>query len=330
MAQKKVVVIATGGTIASRHVSDDGSSIADMSGEALLETLHGRPNGVEVIVDQFCNVGSYTLELPTIFDLAKRIESYVGRDDIDGVVVTHGTDTLEETAFLADLVVDTRKPMVFTGAQRSADIPDTDGPRNLADAIRLAASERAVGLGAIIVFEQDFHAARDVTKTHASRVDTFASGEHGKLGEVDEGDVIVFRAPTLRKTYRPQKLETRVDLIKLAVGVDDKFVRFSAQSGAKAIVLECFGRGNATLPVAKAVADIVAAGTPVIVTSRCTQGRVKPVYGNGGGADLMHAGAIFAGDLTGPKARILACVLLGAGLAAADMAAEFRVLAGDA
>lgn len=329
MPHKKVVVIATGGTIASRHVSQDGSSIADLSGEDLLDTLHNRPEGVEVIVDQFCNVGSYTLELPMIFDLAKRIETYVARDDIDGVVVTHGTDTIEETAFLADIVVDTQKPMVFTGAQRSADIADTDGPRNLSDAIRLAASDKAVGLGAVIVFEQDFHAARDVTKTHASRVDTFASAEHGKLGEVDEGQVVVFRRPTLRKHFQTTAIETRVDLIKLVVGADDRFIRFSAQSGAKAIVLECFGRGNATLPVAKAVAEIVAAGTPVIVTSRCTQGRVKPVYGNGGGADLKHAGAIFAGDLAGPKARILASVLLGAGCDAKQMADEFSVLSGD-
>lgn len=326
MSIKKIVVVTTGGTIASRNNASGGHKEANVTGEDLLNTLHEQPANVEVVVDEFSSIGSYALTLDMIFALAKRLDAHLADDSVHGVVVTHGTDTMEETAFLADLIVQSEKPMVFTGAQRAADVPDSDGPRNLADAIRLAASGRAIGLGAMIVFEQDFHAARDVTKTHTSRVDTFASGEHGKLGEIDEEIVAVFRKPMLRKKYQVEVIETKIDLIKLVVGADDRFLRFSAQSGAKAIVLECFGRGNATPAVAQAVADIVAAGTPVIITSRSTQGRVRPIYGLGGGRDLERAGAIFAGDLTGPKARILASVLLGGGYFLAD---EFKILAGD-
>lgn len=326
MSIKKIVVVTTGGTIASRNDASGGHKEANVTGEDLLNTLHERPANVEVVVDEFSSIGSYALTLDMIFALAKRLDAHLSDDTVHGVVVTHGTDTMEETAFLADLIVQSEKPMVFTGAQRAADVPDSDGPRNLADAIRLAASERAIGLGAMIVFEQDFHAARDVTKTHTSRVDTFASGEHGKLGEIDEDIVAVFRKPMLRKKYQVDAIETKIDLIKLVVGADDRFLRFSAESGAKAIVLECFGRGNATPAVAKAVADIVAAGTPVIVTSRSTQGRVRPIYGLGGGRDLERAGAIFAGDLTGPKARILASVLLAGDYVLKD---EIAILAGD-
>jgi L-asparaginase len=329
MAKKKIVVVTTGGTIASSHEASGGHTVANVKGEALLSSLHERPEDVQIEIDEFSNIGSFALDLPTLYDLARRIESHLKREDVHGVVVTHGTDTMEETAFLADLVVDSEKPIVFTGAQRSADIPDADGPRNLGDAIRLAASERAGGLGAVIVFEQDFHAARDVTKTHASRVDTFASGEHGKLGEVDGDTIAVFRSPMLRRKYAVSSIEPHVDLIKLVVGSDDRFLRFAAKDGAKAIILECFGRGNATPSVAAAVRDIVNDGIPVIITSRCTQGRVKPVYGNGGGATLERAGAIFAGDLTGPKARILLSVLLGKGLSGKELAKEISHLAGN-
>lgn len=326
MSIKRIVVVTTGGTIASRNDASGDHKEANVTGEDLLSTLHERPANIEVVVDEFSSLGSYALSLNTIFDLAKRIEAHLNNDAVHGVVVTHGTDTMEETSYLADLIVQSEKPIVFTGAQRAADVPDSDGPRNLADAIRLAASDRATGLGAVIIFEQDFHAARDVTKTHTSRVDTFASGEHGKLGEVDEEIVSVFRKPTLRKKFQVDFIETRVDLIKLVIGADDRFIRYSAGSGAKAIVLECFGRGNATPIVARAVAEIIAAGTPVIVTSRSTQGRVRPIYGLGGGRDLERAGAIFAGDLQGPKARILVSVLLAGDYVLKD---EIGILAGN-
>ena len=324
----KVCLITTGGTIASRHDAASGKVLASVTGEELRASLHDPLDGIDLTIDEFCTIPSFGFDLPLAFSLASRIAGHLGGDAYDGVAVTHGTDTMEESAFMADLLVESAKPVVFTGAQRNADARDTDGPRNIGDAVRLAAHPGARGLGAMIQFEQEFHAARDVTKSHASRVDTFASGEHGKLGEIDGGTVSVHRRPVLRRTYAPSRIEPDVELIKLAMGTSDRYVRFAAEHGAKAIVVEAFGRGNATPAVAKAIGDVVDQGVPVVVTSRCGRGRVKPIYGHGGGKDLLEAGAIFAGDLSGPKARILACVLLGLGLDQEQMRREFEFLGG--
>ncbi|MBC8130302.1 MAG: asparaginase, partial [Rhizobiaceae bacterium] len=176
--------------------------------------------------------------------------------------------------------------------------------------------------------EDDFHAARDVTKTHTSRTDTFRSGEHGKLGEVDGTRVLVHRRPVLRRTYEVPHIEPDVELVRLAMGTGDRLLRFAAKDGAKAIVIEGYGRGNTMPVVSTAVAELVAGGTPVIIASRCPEGRVKPVYGNGGGKDLERAGAIFSGDLAGHKARILASVVLGLPDGAARLRREVEALGG--
>lgn len=324
----KIVLVTTGGTVASRHDPKSGHTAASVDGDSLRQSLHDPLAGVDLVVDEFCNVGSFAIDLPLAFGLAKRVERHLADPGTTGVVVTHGTDTMEESAYLADLLVASDKPVVFTGAQRAADASDPDGPRNIADAVRIAASPAVIGLGAMIAFEQEFHAARDVTKTHTSRVDTFASGEHGKLGEIDGGRVSVHRRPVLRKSFVTERIESRVDLVKLVMGSDGRFLRFAADSGAKGVVVEGFGRGNATPAAAKAVAEIIAADIPVIITSRCPRGRVRPIYGNGGARDLERAGAIFAGDLSGPKARVLAAVLLGAGVSSEGMRTEFDLLGG--
>ena len=178
---------------------------------------------------------------------------------------------------MADLLAVSDKPIVFTGAQRAADQPDTDGPRNIANAVCLAASPAAHGLGAVICFEGEFHAARDVSKTHTSRVDTFMSAEHGKLGEVNAGHVVLHRRPVLRRGYVAPGIDPHVELIKLAMGSSDGYIRYAADNGCKGIVLECFGIGNATPAVTTAVADIAARGIPIVITSRCSRGRVRPI-----------------------------------------------------
>jgi L-asparaginase len=326
MAQ--VALITTGGTIASRRDIHTDQVVSSVSGADLKQMLHDDLDGIDIVVDEFCNKSSFAFDLSLAFSLASCINAHLERPECDGVVVTHGTDTMEESAYMADLLLTSAKPVVFTGAQRSADSVDKDGPRNIAEAIRVAASPDAHNIGAIICFEQDFHAARDVRKTHTSRVDTFRSSEHGKLGEIDGEIVRVHRRPLLRKTYTPQAIETEIELIKLVMGSRDQYLRWAADHHAKAIVLEAFGRGNATPSVANAIGDIVSGGIPVIVTSRCSEGRVKPIYGNGGGKELDRAGAIFAGDLSGPKARILASVLLGLQFSNDDLRREFELLGG--
>lgn len=324
----KVVVVSTGGTIASRVDHERGFVTSQVTGAELVRRLGVLAPAVEIETDEFATIGSFLFDLDLVFRLTQRIAVHLADQAVAGVVVTQGTDTMEEASFMADVLIASDKPVVFTGAQRHADEPDSDGPRNLADAIRVAAAPEARGLGAMIVFEQELHAARDATKVHASRVGTFASAEHGKLGDVDGERVIVHRRPALRSNFKAERIEPQVDLVKLVMGSDARFIDHAEATGAKAIVLEAFGRGNATLAVVDAVRRATTRGIPVVVTSRCPQGRVEPIYGNGGGKDLLAAGAIFAGDLSGIKARILLSVLLAQPRSPVELARLIAAVAG--
>lgn len=310
-----VVVVSTGGTIAMRPDPQTGKLVPAVSGEELVEMLDW-PEAPPLELDDLMSVPSFDMHGATALTLAERVGEHVARDDVAGVVVAHGTDTMEETVFLVDRLLSSEKPAVVTGAQRSADERDTDGPRNLRDAVRVAASPAARGRGALVVFAGEIHAAREVRKVHTSALRAFASPGYGPIGHVD-GDEVVFRArPERRAPLRPPlgRIETRVDLLRLYAGSDDRFLRASLASGTRAIVLEGTGRGNANEVVLAAVRDAVQAGVAVVVCSRCAEGRVEPVYGRGGGKDLAEAGALFAGDLSGPKARILLQLALAAGV----------------
>ncbi|GAB0113799.1 asparaginase [Acidisoma sp. C75] len=306
-----VVLVTTGGTIASRHDAAADAFVSSVSAEELAGGLRDLPPGLRLRTEAFCNLNSFRMDLPMAHALARRLAAILAEPGVRGAVVTHGTDTMEETAFLVALMLGAGKPVVFTGAQRNADAADTDGPRNLSDAVRLAGDRAAEGLGAVILFDGTFHAARDARKTHTSRPGTFSSADHGKLGVVDEGAVRLYRRPAQLPRIAAERVEPRIDLIKMAMGMDDRFMRWAMADGSRGFVLEGFGRGNCPPAFVGATAAAVAQGLPVLVTSRCGEGRVKPVYGNGGGVDLAAAGAIFAGDLTGQKARILLALLLG-------------------
>lgn len=323
-----VVLLTTGGTIASRQEAAGTAFVSSIGAEEMGAQARALPPGVTLRAEAFCNINSFRMDLPMAFALGARIAALLAEPAVLGAVVTHGTDTMEESAFLAGLTVASDKPVVFTGAQRNADEPDADGPRNLSDAIRLAASPAARGIGTVILFDGEFHAARDVRKTHTARPGTFHSADHGKLGAVDEGAVRLYRRPAALPHFHVPAVEPRVDLIKMAMGMDDRFMRWALADGARGFVLEGFGRGNCPPAFVETTRAAVAAGVPVLVTSRCGEGRVKPVYGNGGGVDLAAAGAIFAGDLTGQKARILLSVLLGAeDVVPVDSAAKRAALA---
>jgi L-asparaginase len=307
----RIVLLATGGTIASRYDPKLGSTVASQRADELLGMLPQVADFAEIEVHDIATIPSYEMDLQFAFDLARRIREVLGRPDVAGVVVTHGTDTMEETCYLADLLLDSDKPAVFTGAQRAHDDPQSDGPLNLLNALRVAASPSARGLGAMICFNAMIHAARDVTKVHASAVETFQSYEHGVLGEVDGVKVIIHRRPVLRQSFKVDRLEERVDLFRLALGIDLRGLEAAIERGVAGLVIEGFGRGNGPSRLAELVRLATRKKIPVLITSRCPAGRVQPVYGGGGGGrDLADAGGIFAGDLKGPKARLLLMVLL--------------------
>lgn len=326
---KNVTLIATGGTIASTADSAGGPVNAGLAGARLLDTLHEQPEDICVTVEDFQAVGSYALDLETIHRLCGRIDACLADDTVDGVVVTHGTDTMEESAFLADLLVRSDKPVVFTGAQRHAGAPDTDGPRNIADAIRCAACAGLKGQGTVVLFEGDIHAARDVTKAHTSRVDTFRSIGLGKLGEVDAGSVYLYRRVAARQTVVASRLDPNVELMLLGLGSTPGFLDYCASAGTSGIVLAAFGRGNAPRGFADRIARLTANKIPVVIASRCSEGRTLPVYGkDSGGRTLEEAGVIFAGSLSAIKARLLLSALLGANADDQTIRSVFAGMAG--
>jgi L-asparaginase len=319
MTPPHVVVVSTGGTIAMRPDPATGKLVPAVSGDELVEML-AWPEAPPLELDDFVRVPSFDVHGELALALARRVVGHAA--DGSPTVVTHGTDTMEESAYLVDLLLpEGAAPVAFTGAQRGAEERDADGPRNLRDAITAATAEDASGRGALLVFAGEVHAAREARKVHTSALRAFSSPGYGPLGHVDAGAARFRRRPERPPALAAPETLAQVDLIRLHAGSDARFLRASAESGARAIVLEGTGRGNANEQVVAGVREAVAAGIVVAVCSRCLEGRVEPVYGRGGGRDLAEAGALFAGDLAGPKVRVLLQVALGAGLDAPEVLA---------
>src|SRR5262245_588941 len=244
MAKPKVVLLATGGTIASRYDSALGRTVASQRAEDLLAMLPQVASISDLEVIDFATVPSFDMTVQFAFEMAQRVSELLARRDVAGVVVTHGTDTMEETSYLADLLLQSDKPVVFTGAQRAHDDPQSDGPPNLLNALRVAASPHAVGLGAVVCFNGTIHAARDVTKVHTSAVETFQSYEYGALGVVDGSQVLIHRRPLLRHAFQVERFEGGVKLFRLTLGVDLDDLRAMIEQRPAGLVIEAFGRGN--------------------------------------------------------------------------------------
>lgn len=313
----RIRLIATGGTIASGH--DGAGHRAGLSGADLLART-AVPAGCAVDAVDAATVGSFAWRWGELLGLLRRIDEALA-DGVDGVVVTHGTDTAEEVAFLAALAHRDPRPVVFTGAQRPADDPAPDGPANLAAALRVAASPRARDRGVLVCFDGLVFGARGVTK-----VDTLGSAAFDAPGRGPELRVARGQVRQLAAPDRPANLPVdtaggelpRVDVVPLYLGVDATFVHAALAAGARGLVLAGFGVGNATPAVTEAVGEVVGSGRPVLVSTRVPSGPVQPVYTGGGGADLAAAGAVFADDLSPWQARLL----LAAALASSPEAAE--------
>lgn len=308
---KKVIVLTTGGTIAMKFDPAHGV-VPAVSGEDLVDSVPGLREACPIEVLEFSNIPSPHMTPRRMFELGNKVEELLRHEDILGAVITHGTDTLEETAYLLDLVHNSEKPVCLTGAMRSAAEISPDGPVNLLCAVRTAASEEARGKGVLVVMNEEIHAAREVVKSHSANTETFVSPFWGPLGYVDP-DRVVFRRNTLgRQSIRPPELEEDVHLIKLASGSDSLLIDFLTERRVHGIVIEGFGRGNVPPAVLPGIRRAVAAGIPVVITTRTIAGRVLDVYGYEGGAKtVLEAGAILGGETSGPKARLKLMLALG-------------------
>lgn len=306
-----VLVLTTGGTIAMKADSNRGV-IPAVSGQDLIESVPGLAAVCPLKVREFSNIPSPHMTPRRMFELADAVEESLHHQDIRGVVITHGTDTLEETAYLLDLMHENEKPVCLTGAMRSAADISPDGPMNLLCAVRTAACPSARGKGVLVVMNEEIHAAREVVKSHSANTETFVSPFWGPIGYVDPDKVVFRREPLGRQSLRPVELVDDVHLIKLVSGSDSTLLDVLVERNVAGIVLEGFGRGNVPPAVLPGIRRAVGKGIPVVITTRTIAGRVLDVYGYEGGAKtVLQAGAILGGETSGPKARLKLMLALG-------------------
>lgn len=307
-------LIATGGTIAMKVDPIHKGPVPALSGEDLLESVPRLAELARIEVNNLSNVPSDYMGQQRWVSLHDAVVDALGRDEIDGVVIAHGTDTLEETAWFLDLTVSGPKPVVLVGAQRNASDPDFDGPRNLLSGVRVCISRAARSKGTLIVLNNQINAAREASKTHTSDVEAFKSGDFGFLGTVDDDRVVFSRSPTRRQHVELVSPHLpRVDIVVMYGGADGALVRAAVGGGARGIVVQALGWGNVNAEMHEALVEAIGRGVSVVIATRVPRGRVRPVYGFvGGGMTLMQAGAIFADDLSPQKARILLMLALQA------------------
>ena len=309
--RKHVHVLFTGGTISMRIDPGTGAAVPALSGEEIVSRVTGLRREARLTLEDYARLPGPHVTPDWMWKLRQRVADVCADPAVDAVVITHGTDTLEETAFLLDLTLDTDKPVVFCGAMRTVSEAGWDGPANIMAAVRTAVHPEAPGRGVMIAVGEEIHAAAEAIKWHTQSLAAFRS-PHGPLGFLDRGHVLFHRPAFRRRPLAAARLVPEVDLHTMAAGVDDALVRASIARGARGLVLEATGCGNVPPAVMPGIDAAIAAGLPVVVVSRCAEGRVSPAYGyEGGGQMLRSAGVIFGQDLPGPKARIKLMVALG-------------------
>jgi L-asparaginase len=314
-------LLFTGGTIAMRVDPASGAAVPSMTAADIVAEVPTLGNIADFEIEEFSRLPGPHVTPEQMWRLARRASAWLERPDIDGLVITHGTDTIEETAFFLDLVLTSPKPVVLVGAMRTVSDPSWDGPANLIAASRVAACEAARGLGVLVVMDDHVFPAREVRKLHTESSGSFSTPEFGPLGAVDGSRVVLRRRTVARPTFqdpaaepglRVHRLDTRVALLEAYTGMDDFLVRALMAHETRGVAIVAFGRGNVPPPLVPAIADAVKSGMLVTVSSRSVAGRVEARYGyDGGGFQLKQAGAILAGDLSGAQARLLQIVALG-------------------
>jgi L-asparaginase len=331
----RCAIVTTGGTIVSRIDERTGLATPVLSGDELVETLQGVTDPADLEVIDYIRVASPQITPRHWVGMHAKIQALVERDDIGGVVVTHGTSTLEETAWFLDLTLSTDKPVVVTGAQRNVSEVGFDGPRNLLAALRVCRCDEARGLGVLVVLNDHVNAAREVTKTHTIDVETFQSGEWGYLGSLVKDRVVFHRRPSrhlhlplelTRQSSLQSPLQSRlqsplpapelppVEIVSMYAGASGAMVRAAADSGARGVVVQAVASGHVNAAMQEAIVDVLGRGIPVVVSTRIPKGGTRLGYGFAGSSQqLVQAGAVLSGDLSPWKARIVLMLAIQAG-----------------
>lgn len=312
---KKVVLLTTGGTIASKPNKTSGKLASGaMTGEELAAICH-LPKDIEVVTESVFQKASIHITFEDLVVLKEKIENYFKDDDVSGVVVTHGTDTMEETAYFLDLTVNDERTVVVTGSQRSPEDLGSDVYINLRHAIYSACSEDLRGSGTVVVFNERIFAARYVKKEHASNIQGFNAFGFGYLGIIDNDEVHIFQKPIKREYYQIKGPIPQVDIIKCYIGADGKFIKAAREAGVRGLILEGVGRGQVAPDMMDEIENSIKQGIQLVITTSAEEGSVYTTYDYKGSAfDLYQKGVILGSDNDSKKARIKLAVALASGI----------------
>lgn len=301
---KKIALIHTGGTISMAEDKETGA--VSPTNEHPLGNIAAFQH-IEADIEEYklANLPSPHITPSDMLAFGKTMQKMLEDSSLSGIVVTHGTDTLEETAYFLDLYLKTDKPVVITGAMRSSNEIGSDALYNLLTSIRVAVSAEAAGKGLLVVMNDEIHTARNVTKTSTSNIATFQSPQFGPIGLITKEHVLFHQRLLKQEHYHADQINCKVALLKTYSGMDKAVVEAVVESGIDGLIIEALGQGNVPKTIVPAIEKTIGRGLPVVLVSRCYQGIVQAVYSyEGGGKFLRDLGVIFTNGLTGPKARI--------------------------
>jgi L-asparaginase len=319
-------LVATGGTIASLPDAS-GAVRPAVAPEDLLAGVPALADFGPITVDDVVRVNGWNVDPDIMLRVARHVAAATAGAEVSGVIVTHGTDTVEETAFLCDLLVPRTKPVVFAAAMRSGDEVAADGPRNLVNAATVASSPEAASAGVVVTLNDEIHAARWVRKQDSFRVSAFASPGHGPIGVVVPGDAAVHRLPpAIDPLPIPSALDRYVPVVQTYTGMPPGLIDTILEATeATGVVLEGTGLGNVPGTALEGIKAALGRGIPVVVATRVPTGGTRAVYGGpGGGVTLRSLGVTAARNLSAAKARLLLMAILAGGLSGSEASAAFE------
>lgn len=293
------------------HADQEGNVVPDTVNPMTQVGLDLKQVSLDVL--DFLNVPSPHITMTHMMALYQKIKETAGQ--YDGVVITHGTDTLEETAYFLDTMALPDMPVVLTGAMRSSNELGSDGIYNYLSALRVASHEKSKDKGVLVVMNDEIHAAKYVTKTHTTNVSTFQTPTHGPLGIIMKNDILYFKTAEPRVRFELETISGTVPIIKAYAGMGDGIISLLSPDSVDGIVIEALGAGNIPPQAALALEQLMANNIPVVLVSRCFNGIAEPVYAyDGGGVQLAKKGVMFVKELNAQKARIKLLIALNAGL----------------
>ena len=314
---KKILVLHTGGTISMQA---DASGAVVTSQDNPMNHVSNPLEGVEVHALDFFNLPSPHIKPKHMLALYQKIKEEA--DHYDGFVITHGTDTLEETAYFLDTMKVPHKPIVLTGAMRSSNELGSDGVYNYLSALRVASDDKAADKGVLVVMNDEIHAAKYVTKTHTTNVSTFQTPTHGPLGLIMKHEILYFKTAEPRVRFDLDKIQGLVPIIPVYAGMTEELLDLLPVDQLDGLIIQAFGAGNVPKETAQKLIALIQEGLPIALVSRCFNGIAEPVYAyEGGGVCLQNAGVFFVKELNAQKARLKLLIAINAGLRGEELRA---------